>query len=89
MGRNKGHSPVRTCICCRSRKEKKSLVKLVLTDKQVVTRDDRGNRNGRGAYVCPEKTCIKGLLHGGRLNRAFKKEGRLSVHPDGVLTFVG
>ncbi|HIJ20363.1 MAG TPA: YlxR family protein [Deltaproteobacteria bacterium] len=82
MAEKKGHLPVRTCICCRSKKEKKSLIRLVLSNEQVVTRDDHGNGKGRGAYVCPEKACIEGLLDAGRLNRAFKMKGRFSVHQD-------
>ena len=82
MGKNRSHLPIRTCICCRSKKEKNNLIKLVLNNEQMVIRDDHGNRNGRGAYVCPAKTCIDSLYHGGRLNRAFKKKGRFSIHPD-------
>ena len=81
MAEKKGHVPVRTCICCRSKKDKKNLIRLVLSNEQVVTRDDHGNGKGRGAYVCPDKTCIEGLLDAGRLNRAFKMKGRFSVHP--------
>lgn len=82
MAKKLGHIPVRTCICCRSKKEKGSLIRLVLNNEQVLTRDDRGNGKGRGAYVCPEKTCVEGLADAGRLNRAFKMKGRFSVPPD-------
>lgn len=78
--KNKGHSPIRTCICCRSKKEKGTLIRLVLSKVQVVTRDDHGKGIGRGAYVCPEKRCMEGLLDAGRLNRAFKMKGRFSLH---------
>lgn len=78
----KSHLAVRTCVCCRSRKEKSGLIRLVLGNDQMVLRDDRGKTKGRGAYVCPEKACIAKLLDPGRLNRAFKKKGAFSVHPN-------
>ena len=78
--KNKRHSPIRTCICCRSKKEKRTLIRLVLSKEQVVARDDHGKGTGRGAYVCPEKRCMAGLLDAGRLNRAFKMKGHFSLH---------
>jgi len=80
MVEKKDHVPIRTCICCRSKKEKKALIKLVLSKEQVVMWDDHGNGEGRGAYVCPDKTCMERLSDTGRLNRAFKSKGPFSFH---------
>ena len=81
MAETKGHLPCKNLYLLQVQKEKRSLIRLVLSNEQVVTRDDHGNGKGRGAYVCPDKTCIEGLLDAGRLNRAFKMKGRFSFHP--------
>jgi len=82
MGRNKGHTPVRTCISCGAKRDKKELVRLVLGPPGLVVRDDSGKRRGRGAYVCLNKPCIGKLETGDRLKRAFRKEGPLSLHAE-------
>ena len=82
MGRNKGHTPVRTCISCGAKRDKKELVRLVLGPPGLVVRDDSGKRRGRGAYVCLNKPCIGKLETGDRLKRAFRKEGSLSLHSE-------
>jgi len=82
MGRNKGHTPVRTCISCGAKRDKKELVRLVLGPPGLVVRDDSGKRRGRGAYVCLNKPCIGKLETGDRLKRAFRKERPLFLHPE-------
>jgi len=82
MGRNKGHTPVRTCISCGAKRDKKELVRLVLGPPGLVVRDDSGKRRGRGAYVCLNKPCIGKLETGDRLKRAFRKEGPLSLNSE-------
>ncbi|WP_311482460.1 YlxR family protein, partial [uncultured Anaerococcus sp.] len=34
--------------------------------------DESGKVNGRGAYVCKDEACIKGLKKSNKLNQAFK-----------------
>ncbi len=66
------HEPVRTCIVCRRKKNKRELVRLALTDDVVVV-DLKQKMPGRGAYVCSSQcmedaaTNVKGCL-----NRAFR-----------------
>ena len=82
MGRNKGHSPVRTCISCGAKRGKNELVRLILDARGFVVRDDLGKKRGRGAYVCGNGLCVEKLKTGNRLKRAFRKEGPLSLHPE-------
>jgi len=82
MGRNKGHTPIRTCISCGAKRGRKELVRLVLDPRGLVVRDYSGKGRGRGAYVCLNKPCIGKLETGDRLKRAFRKEGPLSLHPE-------
>jgi len=69
---NKGHIPVRTCISCRSRRNRSALVRLMLDEKGRVVRDEDGRGTGRGAYVCRSAACLERLREGNRLARAFR-----------------
>lgn len=80
MRRNKTHIPIRTCISCGAKRNKKELIRLVLDAQGLVIRDDPGKRYGRGAYVCPKKSCWDRLEKGKRLNRAFRKEGSVVLN---------
>ena len=80
MGRSKGHRPVRTCISCGAKRDKKELFRLILDTGGLVVPDDRGQGTGRGAYVCRSGPCLEKLEKGGRLKRAFRKEGPVELH---------
>jgi len=81
MVKRKAEAPIRTCISCRTKKDKEKLIRLVLDVHGFVVRDDRGIEKGRGAYVCPDKSCWEGLQKANRLARAFRKEGPIAFHP--------
>ncbi|NIT80089.1 MAG: DUF448 domain-containing protein, partial [Thermoplasmata archaeon] len=68
--------PSRTCIGCRTEREKEELVRLVRYGDRVVV-DYKGKLPGRGAYVCPRLPCIEGAMKKRRLERALKSEGAL------------
>jgi len=80
MGKKRGHIPIRTCVCCRIRCNKKDLIRLVLNVKGDVVRDKSGKGQGRGAYVCGREECWAGLKAGKVLARAFKRKDPLLVH---------
>ena len=50
--------PMRTCIACRTCKPKKELIRIVKAEDGVFL-DRTGKKNGRGAYICPSKACLK------------------------------
>lgn len=81
MGMNKAHVPIRTCISCGTKKDKKALVRLVLDSSGLLIRDDQGKELGRGVYVCSEKSCWERLKKGNRLGKAFKR-GSIAFHPN-------
>ncbi len=60
--------PQRTCIGCRKVHEKAALIRLVL-DGGSIRPDLSGGKEGRGAYLCPSRECIK---------EAYKKKGSFS-----------
>lgn len=65
--------PVRTCIACRSPKEKRELIRIVKCGEEIFV-DKTGKKNGRGAYVCNNKECLAKLKKAKLLNRAFSCE---------------
>ena len=73
MMRVKGKSvPQRTCIACRQVREKKDLIRLVSTENGVADIDVFGNKPGRGAYLCPKRSCWELALRKNRLDYALR-----------------
>jgi len=68
------HVPQRTCIVCREVKAKRDLVRLVRTPEGALVVDGTGKRNGRGAYLCRQRTCWETALKGAQVSRALKME---------------
>ena len=65
-------APERTCVGCRRRRPRASLVRLVRARSGVVAVDRHGARPGRGAYVCADDVaCVERALKPGRLAHAF------------------
>lgn len=63
-------TPIRTCIACRKKAEKNSLLRIV-KQKNTLIPDFTGNMPGRGAYVCKNKACLERISLKS-LNHAFK-----------------
>lgn len=61
--------PLRRCVGCNDRKEKRELIRVVRSPNGEIFLDETGKRQGRGAYICPHKDCLeaarkrKGLEH--------------------------
>ncbi len=64
--------PQRKCIVCGSLKDKKDLLRIVNNKEEGILIDESGKVNGRGAYVCKDEACLKGLRKSNKLNQAFK-----------------
>lgn len=71
------HIPQRSCIVCRTKKDKRELVRLVYNNNAVEV-DPRGKKAGRGAYLCPNFECWETGLKKGRLEYAL----RIRITPD-------
>jgi predicted RNA-binding protein YlxR (DUF448 family) len=72
MRLNSRSIPQRTCIACRQVKEKKDLIRLVSTENGVAEVDVCGKKPGRGAYLCPRRTCWELALRKNRLDYALR-----------------
>jgi len=50
--------PQRQCMGCRERKAKKDMIRVVRGTDGNVSLDFGGKLNGRGAYICPDPSCL-------------------------------
>lgn len=64
--------PIRTCIGCNEGKPKRELIRIVKTSEGEVLVDFTGKKNGRGAYVCPNISCLEKAIKTKRLSRTFE-----------------
>jgi len=65
-------APERSCLNCRKKGKKGELIKLASTPSGVVI-DYSEKLPGRGAYLCPDRTCIEKGLRADTLSRAFRQ----------------
>ena len=66
---------VRTCTGCRQAKNKKDLIRVVRDKEGNVSVDATGKLNGRGAYICPDKECLKKAIKNKGLEKTLKISG--------------
>lgn len=64
--------PLRQCVGCREMKEKRQLVRVIKTPEDNILIDDTGRKNGRGAYVCKDKSCLEQAMKNKGLERSLK-----------------
>jgi predicted RNA-binding protein YlxR (DUF448 family) len=65
-------APQRTCIACRRVGEKKDFIRLVSTENGTAEIDVLAEKSGRGAYLCPKRTCWELALRKNRLDYALR-----------------
>ena len=82
MGKGKGHIPTRTCISCGAKRAKHELTRLVVNGEGQLIRDDEGNTQGRGAYVCKSEHCREQLSRKRRLQRRLRTGNAIKISPD-------
>lgn len=64
--------PQRTCIGCRTKKDKKDLIRIVKNKEGDIFIDKTGKENGRGAYICDNITCLEQAIKTKSLQRTFE-----------------
>ena len=50
--------PMRQCLGCNEHKPKKELIRVLRTPEGEIVLDLLGKKSGRGAYICPQKSCF-------------------------------
>ena len=74
--------PMRMCVGCRTMKEKRELIRVVLPpngDANGISIDFKGKKNGRGAYLCCDEACLTKARKTRALERALSSESRPNV----------
>lgn len=66
------HTPIRTCVACRTAAPKQGFMRVVRTPTSTVEVDPTGKRAGRGAYVCRNVSCVQTAIKTKRLERTLK-----------------
>lgn len=79
MSSRKGRVPIRTCVVCGNRKDKRRLLRIVALPDGITSLDRTGKMNGRGTYLClDDDECRERDLNRGRVERAL----RTSIGPE-------
>ena len=65
--------PMRQCVGCREMKNKKEMIRVIRTSEQEFVLDATGKKNGRGAYICPNRECLSQAIKSKGLERSFKQ----------------
>lgn len=63
--------PMRKCIGCNEMFPKKELIRVVHTPEDTFVIDAGGKKNGRGAYLCANESCLEKAVKTKAVNRSF------------------
>src|SRR5580698_11598957 len=75
-----GNHPVRTCVGCKARAAKSSLLRLVVVGDGIVP-DLQARQPGRGAYLHPSLACLELAQRRRVFPRALRVSGALDTTP--------
>lgn len=63
--------PMRKCSGCGEMKPKKELIRVLRTEEGIIV-DFTGRQNGRGAYLCANKDCLKKAIKSNAIEKSLK-----------------
>jgi predicted RNA-binding protein YlxR (DUF448 family) len=66
--------PARTCVACRTERQKREFVRIVRAPDGTVAFDTTGRANGRGAYLCADASCWQTAVKKKSIERALGVE---------------
>ena len=64
----------RMCIGCNEKKDKRKLIRVVLSKTGEITIDKTGKQEGRGAYICDNSSCLEKAIKSKRLEKSFERK---------------
>jgi predicted RNA-binding protein YlxR (DUF448 family) len=67
-------APQRSCLGCRTSKDKNLLIRFVLTPEMEILPDLESRLPGRGAYTCIDKCCLAAAIEQRQFKRSFKQD---------------
>ncbi|MSP78636.1 MAG: YlxR family protein [Dehalococcoidia bacterium] len=78
------HVPLRTCIACGTKGDKRQFLRIVRTPQGVLEMDSGGRKPGRGAYLCLKASCWEDGIKRKRIENALRSP--LSAEERALLT---
>ncbi|HXE98561.1 MAG TPA: DUF448 domain-containing protein [Dongiaceae bacterium] len=72
-------APQRSCLGCRTSKDKNLLIRFVQTPELEILPDLENRLPGRGAYTCIDKRCLAAAIEQRQFKRSFRQD--VSVMP--------
>jgi predicted RNA-binding protein YlxR (DUF448 family) len=67
-------APQRSCLGCRTSKDKNHLIRFVLTPEKEILPDLESRLPGRGAYTCIDKRCLAAAIERRQFKRSFNHD---------------
>lgn len=64
--------PQRSCVVCRTQKNKNELLRIVKNKENEIKIDTLGKEPGRGAYICYSEQCLEKAKKGKKLEKALE-----------------
>lgn len=64
--------PQRTCVGCKTQKNKNELIRIVINKEGNIFIDKTGKANGRGAYICNNPDCLEKAIKTKCIERSFE-----------------
>lgn len=74
--------PMRQCVGCREMKAKRELIRVIKTSENQIFVDATGKKNGRGAYLCPNRECLDKAVKNKGLERSLKAAVPKEIYED-------
>ncbi len=74
--------PMRQCVGCREMKPKRELIRVIRTSEDEILIDATGKKNGRGAYICPNRECLEKAVKNKGLERSLKISVPQEIYED-------
>lgn len=66
--------PQRSCVVCRTKKDKNELIRIVKNQTNEIIIDESGKKPGKGAYICDSTECLEKEMKIKALKRALETE---------------
>ena len=73
---------MRKCVGWQEMKSKKEMIRVIKTADEEFLLDATGKKNGRGAYVCPSKSCLEMEIKNKGQERSLKQSIPKAVYEE-------
>ena len=74
--------PQRTCVGCKTQKNKSELIRIVMNKEGNIFIDKTGKANGRGAYICNNPDCLEKAIKTKCIERSFETNIEAEIYDE-------